>query len=698
MNPPGPITKLVGRIEELNRIQHLLRSDSARLVTLTGPGGIGKTRLALAAALSLSGSYTSGATFIDLSAIRDPSLIPGAIAAHLDARQEQGESLLDALKASIADRQLLLVIDNWEHVLDAVTIVTDLLTHCESLAVLATSRERLHLRGEWEIPLEPLPVPGVGDGSNLEHISRIPSVQLFVERAAASSPGFSVTADNALHLVKLCRALEGLPLAIELAAARAHSLTVSELLAAMTSRLDTLSDGPRDLPVRQRTIRAAIQWSYDLLDDREQSLLARLSVFAGGFSADAAAEVSVCDGEVCGDELQYDLYALTDRSLLRRDRPFGLVPRFTMTETIRDFSQELLDHFGIRDDVERAHASWFVRVAEEAEPRLMGTDPMECFHELERDLGNIRSALLWLIAQDRVEDALRLTGALAWFWTEPRYLSEDRAWYQSLLDRADDTIPAPVRAKAYVAAGDLAQWQAETEAAETFHLRGAELLEKAGEFEKMPAVLRGLGSVSLERQDLDRAIQLLRESRDLAAQTGNSWEVAASTNLLGLTDHLKGQMEEAIKSHREAVRIWEEIGDSAHVVAALVSLGLAYVWAGNCELAANQFCRALVLADEQEDRVQASICVTGAGLIALLCDENTEAAIPMFAGGEAIRDETGTPVWSGVVDRLEVHYSRARTNVGTLAFDELWNDGYQLDRTTLSERAISVLRCQRPEV
>ena len=702
--PPLPPTRLVGRQQELERILELFRTREARLITLTGQGGIGKSRLALAVARALGSEFTGGATFIDLSPVRDPALIPGAVAVHLDVRPEPAERAVDALIASVGRRNILLVLDNWEHVLPAATLVSDLLSHCEQLVILATSRERLRLRGEWEIPLDPLPLPTAGTTAGLSELMELPAIRLFVDRASESSHGFTLTDANAGEVVDVCRRLEGLPLAIELAAARSSSMGITLLLGGLTSRLDLLGEGPRDLPVRQQTMRNAISWSNELLEPAERTILAWLSVFTGGISMDAA--VTVCrsaagqhdSGNLVSEE--YDIgtaiASLVEKSLMRMPRDGGVEPQVTMSETIREFAMERLQELSQGDILADAHARYFLDVAERAEPALMGPDPMPAFHALEREMGNLRSAMAWLQGQGRLEEALRVVGALAWFWTEPRYLREGRQWYQSLL--ADRLVPVAleVRAKALVAAGDLAQWQFDTGAALAFHEEGARLWREVGDVERIAGVLRSLATVALEQRAYERAEELLSESRELAMQSGNTWEVAAATNLIGVSELFRGQAADAIERHQQAVQIWEDLGDLAHVVAALGSLGWALLQTGQLDDAAVAYARAIHLAGEQEDLVQISWCVTGAAVLSLVRDADPIQAATLFAAADTLRQETGTPTWASTREAIDDFCRQAREYAGTAQFEAAWNTGIKLSSEEAETIAWSVFTATRP--
>ncbi|HUG13952.1 MAG TPA: BTAD domain-containing putative transcriptional regulator, partial [Thermomicrobiales bacterium] len=407
MNLPSPVSSLVGRTREVAEVRQLLSTE--RLVTLTGPGGIGKTRLAIEAARGVTDDFPDGVAFIDLSSLADPELVIPAIAQALSVRETAGEALGATLVATVRDRNLLLVLDNFERVTGAGRDIASLLEQAPSLKALVTSRVRLRLRGEREYPVPPL-----ANADDAEPGTVTDAVALFVERSRAVQPQFQLTDENAVTVDAICRRLAGLPLAIELAAARSRLLKPEAILNRLKRPLELLASGPLDLPARQQTIRATIQWSADLLDAGAQQFFTRLSAFAGGWTLEAA-EAVAGDSSASPDALGY-LEALVDQNLVTQlVQPDGEV-RFGMLETIREFGLERLADSGEEEAIRDRHAAWVVRLAEQAEPNLEGTEQARWLARLEQEADNIRAALAWLREQGNAEPALRLVSVLRLTW------------------------------------------------------------------------------------------------------------------------------------------------------------------------------------------------------------------------------------------------------------------------------------------
>src|SRR5918992_2625428 len=421
-NLPAQPTPLVGRERELKEVCGLLREEEVRLLTLTGPGGIGKTRLGLQIAAELLDEFEDGVFFVALATITDPALVASAIAEPLGVVEAGDQPLEEGLKDFLRSKELLLLLDNFEQVLGGAPLVGELLSECPRLNVLATSRSVLRVYGEQEFAVPPLELPDHKRLPSVERLTQYEAVRLFIERAKAARPDFSVTNENAPAVAEICVRLDGLPLAIELAAARIKLLTPSAMLERLGSRLKLLGGGARDLPERQRTLRGTIEWSHALLEEGEQVLFARLAVFAGGRTLEAIEAVCEGQGELAVDPLE-GVSSLLDKSLLRQEEGPEGKPRFVMLETIHEYARERLQASGEAEEARRLHAQHFLALAEEVEPELSGADQLAYLERLEAEHDNMRAALTWSL-ENEPETVLRLARTLARFWEKRSHYLE----------------------------------------------------------------------------------------------------------------------------------------------------------------------------------------------------------------------------------------------------------------------------------
>jgi predicted ATPase/transcriptional regulator with XRE-family HTH domain len=514
---PVPPTGLIGREREVATACALLRrtddGTATRLLTLTGPGGVGKTRLALAIAADLGVDYTDGVAWVDLAPLRDPTAFTPTLARVLAVRDGGDRPLIEMLAVALTGRHVLLVLDNCEHLLPAMSAVGELLASCPRLAVLTTSRARLRLRGERELPVEPLSVPRAGEAgvTPLATLTRVAAVQLFIERATETAPEFTITGENAAAVAGICRRLEGLPLALELAAARAKVLAPAILLARLEQRLPLLSGGPRDAPNRQRTMRDAIAWSHDLLSPEEQALFRRLAVFAGGFTLEAAAAAAAgrVDTATAEEEVLEGLATLLDHSLLRLvESPPGATTeaRFAMLETVREFAMERLTASDEEETIRRVHASYHAALAESAQDRIHSPDGPAVLDRLETEHDNLRAALAWAIARGETDTALRLVNACWRFWWMHSHLDQGRL----LLDRvlalsAPAAAGSALRPTALVAAGYFARIQGDFARAIATGEEALAAARVVGDSHAEAAAADAVGLVSLDGGELERA-------------------------------------------------------------------------------------------------------------------------------------------------------------------------------------------------
>jgi predicted ATPase/class 3 adenylate cyclase len=463
-NLPLQPTPLIGREKEVSEVCNLVRGDETHLLTLTGPGGTGKTRLALQAAADLLDDFPDGTFFAPLATLSEAELFLSTVAETLGVRETGEQPLVESLKDYLHERQLLLVLDNFEQVLGAAPTVTELLAEAPGLKVLATSRAPLGLYGEHVYPVPPLTLPDLKRPPSLERLTQYEAVGLFVERARALKPDFKVTNESAPAVAEICVRLDGLPLAIELAAARITMLPPKAMLQRLTSRLKLLTGGARDLPERQRTLRATIEWSYALLDEGEQLLFGRLAVFSGGRTLEAIEAICDAEGDLPMDAFD-GVSSLLDKSLIRQEEGPNGEPRFVMLETVHEFAREKLGESAEAEQIKRVHAEYFLTLAEEANPELKGPDQLQWLERLEVEHDNMRTALSWALERREAEVVLRLGGALWWFWSVRGYHSEGRRWLEEVLAMDGRGSPES-RAMALAGAGTLASEQGDLDRAQ----------------------------------------------------------------------------------------------------------------------------------------------------------------------------------------------------------------------------------------
>jgi predicted ATPase/class 3 adenylate cyclase len=623
-NLPVQPTALIGRERELTDVQMLLRRQQIRLVTLTGTGGTGKTRLALQVAASLVEEFPSGVFFVSLAPVRDPELVVATVAQTLGVREQAGEPLDTTLQAYLRDRRLLLLLDNFEQVTQAATVVSSLLAAAPHVSLLVTSRTPLHLSGERIYEVPPLDLPDSTVGLGVEELTQYESVALFIERAVAAKSGFALTNENAPAVAEICVRLDGLPLALELAAARIRVLSPQALLARLDERMKLLTGGAFDLDDRQRTLRATIDWSYDLLSEQEKVLFMRLSVFAGGCRIDAAEAVVDPEGEIGADLLE-DISSLIDKSLLRqREDPDG-EPRFWMLETIREYATQTLRTSSPALTLSERHARYFLTFAEQAAPELEGPAQRLWVARLASDYPNLRAALTKLLDCDPAS-ALRLTVALEEYWYVRGLWSEGRDAFAAALSRGG---PPLEQARALVADGWLAFSLGNFDAASAAVLACLSPAEGGVDVEVQARALLLRAWIAYFHDENAQAEQDASEVLSVADQLKPSRTDVHALRLLGAVAMSRGDFGAARQRYAEALVIVRQRGDVATVAAGLTDVGILERLSGNYSRARGVLGEALAQAKELDDKERVASVLTNLSHVARI--EGDAAAARVLA-------------------------------------------------------------------
>jgi predicted ATPase/class 3 adenylate cyclase len=667
-NLPEQLTSFVGREEEMAAVQRLL--GRTRMLTLTGAGGTGKTRLALQIAAETLTEYRDGAFFVDLSSVIDTALVPSSLAQALGVPEEPERPILDAVKDHVRDKELLLVVDNFEQVAEAARVIEELLTGAPKLKVLATSRVVLSIRGEQEYEVPPLGQPDPAQSPDVLTLGRFEAVQLFTERALAVQPGFRVTEENAPAVAQITARLDGLPLAIELAATRTKVLTPQQMLPRLEQSLSILTSGARTLPERQRTLRGAIAWSHDLLDEAERALFARLAVFTGGWTLETAEAVS--DPRDLGLDPLEGLTSLVDKSLVRRTDPNGH-PRFAMLETIRDFALERLGADGDLEAVRRRHGEHFLDLALEAEPHLTADDQAEWLDRCEVEHPNIRAALRWAIEAGDAERAQEAAGALWRFWQQRGHLAEGRRWFEEILAMPSGQGKTSARAKALIAAGGIAWWQKDREGAGAFYEQAVPIERELGDPARIAEALYNLSFV-LAGEDIESAVRLLDESLELFRRAGDERGVAQAQAMLVIPDAEAGRWEAVLARLEEVVAIWRRMGDRLHLAFDLVWLAFAHGRLGHREDARSTALESLDLFLEVDNQTGAGIALIDLAFLATW-EGRHEDAIRLAGAFESVKERVGGPPggFAGLLEGDPADEARAHLPEETAR--KAWDEG-----------------------
>ncbi|MDQ3653786.1 MAG: tetratricopeptide repeat protein [Chloroflexota bacterium] len=665
------------------RITDTLRQASVHLLTLTGPGGTGKTRLALQAAAELADVFPGGVWFVPLAALTDPGLMLPAIAEALGMRQEGQEPLVRMLASHLRDKRTLLVLDNLEQLLPAAApVVGELLAAVDGLTVLATCRSPLRLRAEHELAVAPMAVapmalPKRKPPPTGEQLRQYDAGRLFIERAQAVSAGFVVTNANAPAVAEICHRLDGLPLAIELAAARIRLLTPKAMLRRLEQRLPFLTGGARDVPARQQTLREAIAWSHDLLTPDERALFRRLAVFAGGWSFEAAEAVA---GSPATGELRLDVLdgmeRLAEHSLLRQETAPDGEPRFLMLETIREFGLDQLREGDEADEARQRHAVHFLGLATQAFAARKGPDRMVWIDRLEREHDNLRGALTWAVERDP-PTALSLAARLPCFWGPQGYVTEGRGWLARVLETIPDGIAPDERLEVLNTAGAFATSQSDLEGIEWWGRAARDLARKLGNLKRLAFALNTLSIGAEWRGEPEQAIALLEESVSVARESGDAEDVGGALNGLGYVYYAFGDLERARLLIDEAVSILRSVGRHGVLPQALHSLGEVLRVSNDLAGAHDAYREAVIVAQDAGTKPQVLQGIEGLAMV-LAAQGNAGRAARLLGAMDAHRTEMGMAYDPSIVEEHDRTVAALRTALGDADFTAAWDAGRAL--------------------
>ncbi|MBN9389043.1 MAG: tetratricopeptide repeat protein [Chloroflexi bacterium] len=724
-NLPMQDSALVGRKSHLTNLQKLLRQEGVRLVTLTGPGGIGKSRLALQLAYELQTVFKDGVWWVDLAPITDPTLVPRALMDTLELQEPHGNTrpLVQTVAEYLRDKQSLLVLDNFEQVMGATQVLKSLMEKARQLRLLVTSRQVLRLRGEHEFDVPPLSLPGQEDAGNFQKIARSEAISFFVQRAQAVRPDFELLPENSAAITEICTRLDGMPLAIELAVPRLKLLTAQALLARLkgtdgqTTSLQLLTRGTVDTSERHRTIRNTIEWSYQALEDADRKLFRQLSVFETPFRVDTVEAVLTDETTLSAVSILDGLAALLDHSLLRRASQH-LEERFVYLETIKEFAREKMAETGEETLVRQRHAAYYTELAEIVEREQGGPNAVAWYERLETEQADIRAALTWLLKEPaNSEQALRLSVGLGRFWLLHNHLTEGQHWLDATLTataQAHSEASPALRARAFhhlgamfsmqgdynrakkqsqtalglwrdlnddagIALalnnlGNIAKEQGEYERAFTFYSESLERNRKLGNTAGMAIAFNNLGTVALEQKDYEQATDLYNRSLTLKREVGYTLGIARSLINLGFVLVLKGAYEQALPLYEEAMALFTELGDRDGLGFCSFNIGEIALYQKDFSSAKSWLKRSLRIMWEIDNRSTLPRCLEGLAQVALAEGEAKQAVL-LLGSAAALRENLEMRIPTTEESRYNEVVRAARESLDETTFEKCWHQG-----------------------